>query len=165
MVHNSNTMWRMNNRPSNSTSGSDNALRLLLLVTGKFYWGLQVTSSFSIRGCILKGCFERGIFCLTNSCLKGIEDFNLEHCLHSTWTLLPPKDSLHNACIPWYGTMPTIQKKKHKTYKAILDISTSNFYMSTLNPWLLTLEDPGTLYRDHIWDVHPHPRHTVVGTG
>ena len=132
MVHDSNTMWRMNNRPSNSTSGSDNALRLLLLVTGKFYWGLQVTSSFSIRGCILKGCFERGIFCWTNSCLKGIEDFNLEHCLHSTWTLLPPKDSLHNAYIPWYGTMPTIQKKNTKLIKQFSTFPLPTF---TWAPW------------------------------
>ena len=61
MVHISSTMWRINNQPSNSTSGSDNALRLLVLGTCISYWGLQVTSSFSIWGCVLKGCFERGI--------------------------------------------------------------------------------------------------------
>ena len=38
--------------------------------------------SFSIWGCILKGCFERGIFWRPKSRLKGIEDFNLELCLH-----------------------------------------------------------------------------------
>jgi len=32
MVHASNTMWRIKNQPSNSTSSSDNALRLLVLV-------------------------------------------------------------------------------------------------------------------------------------
>ena len=38
-------------------------------------------SSFSIRGCVLKGCFEKGrIFWRAKSRLKGIEDFNLEHC-------------------------------------------------------------------------------------
>jgi hypothetical protein len=37
------------------------------------YWGLQVTSSFSICGCVLKGCFERGIFWRAKSRLKGIE--------------------------------------------------------------------------------------------
>lgn len=31
--------------------------------------------------------------------------------------------------------------------------------MSTMKPWL-TLEGWGSLYRDHIWDVHPHPCHT-----
>ena len=41
--------------------------------------GLQVTSSFSIWGGILEGCFERGIFERAKSRLKGIEDFSLEH--------------------------------------------------------------------------------------
>ena len=62
MIHVSSKMWRIKNWPSDSTSYSDNALRLLVLVVGKVYWGLQVTSSFSIWGCILKGCFERCIF-------------------------------------------------------------------------------------------------------
>jgi hypothetical protein len=60
-----------------------NALRLLILVTCKLYWGLQVTSSFSNWGCILKGCFEGGIIWRAKSRLKGIEDFNLEHCPES----------------------------------------------------------------------------------
>ena len=30
-------------------------------------------------GCVLKGCFERGIFWRAKSRLKGIENFNLEH--------------------------------------------------------------------------------------
>jgi hypothetical protein len=38
---------------------SDNALRLLALVVDILYWGLQVMSSFSIWGCILKGYFDR----------------------------------------------------------------------------------------------------------
>ena len=79
MIHVSSTMWRIKNQPSNSTSCSDNALHLLVLMMGILYWGLQVTSSFSIWGCILKGCFERGIFWKAESRLKGIEDFNLEH--------------------------------------------------------------------------------------
>ena len=32
-------------------------------------------------GCVLKGCFEKEIFWRAKSCLKGIEDFNLEDCL------------------------------------------------------------------------------------
>ena len=40
----------------------DNAFHLLVLVAGRLYWGLQVMSSFPIRGCVLKACFERGIF-------------------------------------------------------------------------------------------------------
>ena len=54
MVHVSNTMWRIKNEPSNSTSCSHNALHLLVLVAGILYWGLQLTSSFSIWGCVLK---------------------------------------------------------------------------------------------------------------
>jgi hypothetical protein len=73
MIHVSSTMWRIKNQPSNSTSWSDNTLRLLVLVAGILYWGLQVTSSFSIWGCILKGCFERGIFRRAKPRLKGIE--------------------------------------------------------------------------------------------
>ena len=62
MVHVSSTMWRTKNRPSDSTSCSDNALRLLVLVTSKLYWGLhQVTSSISIWGCVLKGCVLREV--------------------------------------------------------------------------------------------------------
>jgi hypothetical protein len=89
MVHGCNTMWKIKNQPSNSTSCSDNVLRLLVLVVGKLYWGLQVTSSFSIWGCILKGCFERGTFWRAKLQLKGIEDFNLEHCIQdmqNQWT-------------------------------------------------------------------------------
>ena len=39
----------------------------------------MTSSSYSIWGCILKGCLERGIFRRAKSHLKGIEDFNLEH--------------------------------------------------------------------------------------
>ena len=47
-----------------------------------------MTSSFSIWGCVLKGCFERGMFGRTRSCLKGIEDFNLEHLLLGSTDLI-----------------------------------------------------------------------------
>jgi hypothetical protein len=79
MVHVSSLMWRIKNRPSNSTSCSDNAPRLLVLVVGKLYWGLQLTYSFSIWGCISKGYFEKVYFKKAKFHLKGIEDFNLEH--------------------------------------------------------------------------------------
>ena len=75
----SSTTWRVKNQPSNPNSCSDNALRLLVLVVGRLYWGLQVMSSFSIRGCVLKGGFKRGIFWRAKSRLKGTVDFNLEH--------------------------------------------------------------------------------------
>ena len=78
MVHVSSTMWRIKNQSSNSISCSDNALRLLVLVMGILCWGLQVTSSFSNWGCVLKGGFERGIFWRAKLRLKGIEDFKLE---------------------------------------------------------------------------------------
>ena len=38
-----------------------------------------MTSSFSNWGCVLKGCYEIGIFWRAKWRLKGIEDFNLEH--------------------------------------------------------------------------------------
>ena len=79
MVHTSSTMWRITNQPPNPTSCSDNALRLLVLLTSILYWGLHVMSWFSIWGCVLKGCLERVIFWRAKSCLKGIEDYNLEH--------------------------------------------------------------------------------------
>ena len=95
MAHASNTMWRIKNQPSNSTSCSDNALRLLVFVTSKLYRGLQVTSSSSsMWGCVLKGCFERGKFGRATLHLKGIEDFNLEPtggtCKHSDLNRLCP---------------------------------------------------------------------------
>ena len=80
VVHVSSTMWRIKNQPSNYTTYSDNALHLLVLVTGRLYWGLQVTSSFSIWGCTVKGCFEVGVFWRAKSRLQDFEDFNLEHC-------------------------------------------------------------------------------------
>ena len=94
------------NQPSNSTSCSDNALCLLVLVTCILYWGFQVTSLFSIWGCVLKGCFERGIFWRARSRLKGIEDFNLEHwsqvChpgLSSVQFITTPPN--YNTCSMW----------------------------------------------------------------
>ena len=41
MVHVCSTMWKLENRPSNSISCRDNALRLLILVMDRFYRGLQ----------------------------------------------------------------------------------------------------------------------------
>jgi hypothetical protein len=81
-VHVSMTMWRFKNQPSNFNSCIDNALRFLILVTSKLYRELQMTSSFSIWGCVLRGYFERGIFWRAHSCMKGIEDFNIEHWLY-----------------------------------------------------------------------------------
>ena len=84
------------------------ALRLLMLVTCKVYWRLQVTSSFSIRGCIWEGCFGRGIVWRAKSCSKGIEDFNLGTL--SQLSLLIPDSILltyshghftHEAQSPW----------------------------------------------------------------
>jgi hypothetical protein len=81
MVHVSSIIRRIKNQPSNSTTCSDNAPHLLIILVGESCWGLQVTSSFLIWGCIMKGCFEKGIFWRAKTCLKGIEDFNLEHCV------------------------------------------------------------------------------------
>ena len=47
MVHVSSTMWRIKNQASNSTSCSDDALlRLLVLVAGKSYRGLNLSDVF-----------------------------------------------------------------------------------------------------------------------
>ena len=46
-IHVYGTMWRIKNQPSNSISCSDNALRLLILVTGKL-WELQGCLHFQI---------------------------------------------------------------------------------------------------------------------
>ena len=98
-------MCRIKNQPSNSTSCSDNALHLLVLVAGIFYWGLQVTSPFSILGCVLKACFERGRYIL-----KGIEDFNLEHWAHRIggWKMRTPmykavEEALYYTCLLLVG--------------------------------------------------------------
>ena len=57
VVRVSSTMRRFKNQASNSTSCSDNALVCLLVhVADRLYWGLQVTYSLSIWGCVLKGC-------------------------------------------------------------------------------------------------------------
>ena len=84
-----------------------NHLTLLLIVTmpyacwflsrGRLYWGLQVMSTQCfICGCVLKGCFGRGILWRAKLRLKGIEDFNLEHCsrvpqFQSGWDLISIK--------------------------------------------------------------------------
>ena len=82
MVHVCSIMWRIKNQPSHSISCSDNVLRLLVLMAGRLYWGLQGTSSYSIWGCVLKGCFERGIYIL-----KGQIAFEGHWWLQS-WTLI-----------------------------------------------------------------------------
>ena len=54
----------------------------------------------SIWGCVLKGCFERGICWNIISRLKGLEDFNLEHCSKPNlilWELSGPLDILQYA--------------------------------------------------------------------
>ena len=109
LVHVLSTMWRIKNQQPNSNSCSDNAIRLLVLVAGRLYWRLQVMSSISIRGCVLKGCFEKGIFWRAKSHLKGIEDLNLWTPINTDshvgigqlhWTqLTKPKWSMQHASI------------------------------------------------------------------
>ena len=61
-----------------------------------------VTSPFSMWGCVWKGCFERGIFWRARSCLKGIEDFNLELWAQSTNKLMPTIYCLRLEQGPWF---------------------------------------------------------------
>ena len=72
------------------TSKCGRAITLLLVVTMPyacwFLWRADYNEDFkwhlhfAIWGCVLKGCCERGIFWRAKPRLKGIEDFNLEHC-------------------------------------------------------------------------------------
>jgi hypothetical protein len=65
------------NQPSNSVSCTYNVLRLLVLVPSGWYWGFQVTSLFSIRGCIWKGCvWERCIFEGPDCVWRALKDLN-----------------------------------------------------------------------------------------
>ena len=109
MVHVSSTMWRIKNQSSNSTSCSDNALRWLVFMAGRLYWGLQVTSSFSIWGCDLKGCFERRIFWRAKPHLKGIEDFNLEHCPPHPSICCTVKERREKEIIKWFNMSVTLE--------------------------------------------------------
>ena len=62
MVHVSSTLWRIKNQPSNYTSCSDQCPTLVGSCGGQI---ILMTSSdvfISIWGCVLKGCFERGMF-------------------------------------------------------------------------------------------------------
>ena len=55
-----------------------------------FKWRLH----FQFEVAFWKGCFERDVFWRAKSCLKGIEDFNLEHCMPQPpclANLFPPK--------------------------------------------------------------------------
>ena len=80
MIHVFSKMWRIKNQPSNSTSYSDNALRLLVLVAGRLYWGLKWHLSFN-WGLRFEGLFwERDI-------LKDQIAFEGHWWLHS-WTLV-----------------------------------------------------------------------------
>ena len=69
-------------------------------------------------GCVLKGCFEIGIFWRTKLCLNGIEDFNLE-CCPGCWK------RFLRSCL--YDVRPTYKlgiwrrKKQHKKTNAILN--------------------------------------------
>ena len=107
MVHVSSTMWKkIKNQPSNSTSCSDNALaRLLVLVVG------QVTSSFSIWCCVLKGCFERGIF--SNGQIAFEEHWRLQ-----SWTMLASMLGLTNMSGTWDSIVnrPSDQRAGHPIY-------------------------------------------------
>ena len=64
MVHVFSIMRRIKNHPSNSTSCSDNAIRLLVLEACQLYQGLHqvMMSSFCNLRLRFEGLFERGIF-------------------------------------------------------------------------------------------------------
>jgi hypothetical protein len=143
MAHVSNAMWRMKNQPSKSTSCSDNALHLLVLVAGRLKWGLQVASSFSIWGCVLKGYFERGIFWRAKSHLRAIEDFHPEHCPNSL-KLTNNSNSIH-LHIPRPNFQSECASRQHLT---LIQHQTRTQYLlqSTLTICLIPLSA-----------INPHP--------
>ena len=61
-VHVSSKMRRIKNQPSNSTSCSDNALRLLVLVAGILHWGLWVYVFFFNSRLCHEGLFLREVY-------------------------------------------------------------------------------------------------------
>ena len=83
MIHGFGTVWRIKNQPSNSTSCSDTDVRLLVFVVGRLYCGLEVTASFSIWGCILKGQI---------TFLRALKP----SILNIAWSLLDTLNGVHN---------------------------------------------------------------------
>jgi hypothetical protein len=88
MIHISSTMWNFENQPCNSTSCSDNALCLLVLVAGILYRGLQVaTSSFSMWGCVMKGChLKSSSLEVLNIICPPQEPTSIGHCHYKKWS-------------------------------------------------------------------------------
>ena len=97
MIHASNTMWRIKNQPSNSTSYNDSALRLLVLVMGiyteDFMWRHRFQFRVELGRVVLKDILYT--FEGAKSCSKGIKDFSFEHCVNGV-----ERD--------WEGTRPTL---------------------------------------------------------
>jgi hypothetical protein len=97
--------YQIKNQPSYSTSCNDNTLHLLVLVTGIFYWGLQVTQFGVVLS--FKGCFERGklypiafeghrrLQSWTLASVLGLAHMNGDlglgcHGLHGPWVVTSP---------------------------------------------------------------------------
>ena len=105
MVHVFNIMWRIKNEPSDSTSCSDNVLRLLVLVAGRWYWRCQVTSSFSIWGCILKECFWERSNLKVQIAFEGhwrLQSWTLVQTSHAFETWVFKKLLSHIIRIDWF---------------------------------------------------------------
>ena len=123
MVHASNTMWRVKNQPSNSTSCSDNTLHLLNHVVGKFYW---------VWGCLLKGCLREVYFEMQNP-LEGhslktsiLNNWLYSSCLEKSFFVCPvlSSNTLANdkkVCklnrTSWSLTCPDSKLKHKQTHK------------------------------------------------
>ena len=118
MVHVFSVMWRIKNQPSNFTSCSDNALRLLVLVAGIVYWGFQVIVFIFNLGCIVKGCFKRGLFWRPKSRLKGIEDFNLKHWSSMHALTKRGFESGERGSQPWPGSTSEVRYTYEHIFKS-----------------------------------------------
>ena len=78
VVHVLSTMWRIKNQPSNCTSWSDNALRLLVVVAGRVYISRTSSDIFILNlGLRLKGCFLREVYFEGPNCIWSLQSWKL----------------------------------------------------------------------------------------
>ena len=128
MVHILSSMWRIKNRPYNSTSCSDDALHLLVFVACRLYWGLQVTSSFPIRGCV---AFWRVV--LREVYFEGL-NHGWRHWRLQSWTSNGSRRRVFGNLGPVYTTVEksTGHEKKGVSQSWLVE-------NATLDRWVFTL--------------------------
>ena len=145
MVHVYGTMWRIKNQPSNPISCSDNALRLLVLVTDKLYWGLQVISSFSSWGLCFEGLFWERYISKGQIAFEG-------HWRLQSWTL------------PWTCSTITGEYQCNKSLDSLHRKTPSN-NKGVIEWAMLGAAHMQSLVKEALrrWE-NPHARHLPFGT-